>query len=262
VSFLARHIQARAAVFVVAMALAGGAAAAEVRVVATGVFATSLRDLAEPFHAETGDALALTIGNAGVVAARVGAGQGADVVMTSSAGIDALARAEKLDPASKVDIGRMRLGVAVPAGAALPDPSTPDNLAALLRGARTIASIDPAGGATAGAILEKLFVTLGVAEAVHAKAIPCADGAEVAAALASGRASVGMTQASELIGSPGVAFAGFPPDTLNAVTVYSAALPARQAPSEATRAFMAFLRGPVAGARLRQSGWELIRQTH
>jgi molybdate transport system substrate-binding protein len=91
---------------------------------------------------------------------------------------------------------------------------------------------------------------------VRAKGVLCATGADVVRTIASGRASIGMTQAAELIGMPGLAFAGFIPDDLQLVTVYSAAVAASSKVPDAAAAFIAFITGPEAVARLRSSGWD------
>ena len=235
---------------------AGGAMADDVRVLATGVFATSLGDLHAAFEASNGTDFHATIGNAGQVHAKLVAGERADVVMTSSSGVDALVRDGKLTASSKVEIGRMRLGLGIPSGAPAPDVTTRDEVRALFLGAPAVAYVDPRGGATAGAFAERVFDLLAIADAVHAKAILCADGAEVMAALRSGRATVGMTQASEIIGAPGVAFAGFLPEALNSVSTYAAAAVA-PAPSPAAVAFLHFMRSAPAIERLRHAGWDV-----
>ena len=239
-----------------ALVFAGGAMADDVRVLATGVFATSLRDLHAPFAAASGSGFVATVANAGGVKEKVLAGVPADVVLTSSAGIDALARAGKLDGASKVEIGRMRLGLGVPVGAPVPATATPDQVRAVFLASRAIAYVDPRGGATAGAFAETAFDRLGVAAAVHAKAVLCNDGAEVVAALSSGRATVGVTQASEISGATGAVFAGVLPDALNTESTYAGATMSA-VPTHAAVEFLAFLRGPAATARLRQAGWSV-----
>ena len=69
-------------------------------------------------------------------------------------------------------------------------------------------------------------------------------------------AALGMTQAAELIGLPGIAFVGFLPDELQLVTVYSAAVTAQAKLPAAAAAFIAFITGPAAAERLRRSGWD------
>ncbi len=228
----------------------------EVRVLATGVFANSLRDLHASFLASNGTEFRATIANAGQVQARLVAGEPADVVMTSSAGLDTLAREGRVNGASKVEIGQMRLGLGVRAGAPTLEVTSPDQVRALFLAAPAIAYIDPHGGATAGTFAEKAFSLLGIADAVHVKSILCGDGAQVVAALVSGRATIGMTQASEILGTPGVSFAGYLPDTLNTMSTYAAATVAPKPPSSAV-AFLRFMRSPTALERLHRAGWDM-----
>ncbi|HEY4406713.1 MAG TPA: substrate-binding domain-containing protein [Xanthobacteraceae bacterium] len=231
-------------------------ATAQLQVIATGVYEHVLKDLAEPFAARAGKGVSFIITNAGGVIAKLDADATADVVMTSSAGIDSLAAKGRVIGASKVDVGGMRLGVAVKSGAPVPDIKTSDALREVLRNAPAVASIDPHGGGTSGPFIDRLFERLGVAEVVRSNGVLCATGADVVRAVASGRASLGMTQAAELIGLPGLAFAGFVPDELQLVTVYSAAVAASSKIPDAAAAFIAFITGPEAVARLRSSGWD------
>jgi len=229
-----------------------------VHVLATGVFATALESLAAPFEVARGIKIQISIGNAGEIASRVAAGEPADLVMTSSAGLKALAKQNAV-AADEVVIGKMRLGVAVRSGAAKPDLSSAEALKALLLSADKIAYIDPNGGGTAGPALEKILVSLGVADAVHAKAVLGKTGEEIVKAVASGAASIGMTQASEIVGASGVAFAGYLPDSLNLTTVYSAALATRSTNPKAASAFLEFVTSPIGADQFRRAGWDIER---
>jgi molybdate transport system substrate-binding protein len=230
--------------------------ATALQVIATGVYEHVLEDLVGPFERATGQAVAFMITNAGGVIAKLEADTAADVVMTSAVGIDSLAAKGKVVRASKVDVGGMRLGVAVTAGLPLPDIGTADALRAALRAAPAVASIDPQGGGTSGPFIAKVFERLGVADEVRASGVLCATGADVVRAVASGRAALGMTQAAELIGLPEIAFVGFLPAELQLVTVYSAAVASQAKLPAAAGAFIAFITGPAAAARLRSSGWD------
>ena len=226
-----------------------------VRVLATGVFATALESLAAPFEVARGIKIQITIGNAGEVAARVAAGEPTDLVMTSSAGLKTLAKQNAV--ADEVVIGKMRLGVAIRTGAAKPDLSSTETLKALLLSAEKIAYIDPNGGGTAGPAFEKILVSLGVADAVHAKAVLGKTGEEIVKAVASGAATIGMTQASEIVGGNGVTFAGYLPDSQNVTTVYSAALATRSTNPKAASAFLAFVASPIGADQFRHAGWDI-----
>jgi molybdate transport system substrate-binding protein len=227
-----------------------------VHVLATGVFATALQSLAPAFEASSGSQIQVLIANAGEVAARVVAGEAADVVMSSSAGIKTLAKQGALVP-DEVVIGRMRLGVAVSSGVAMPNLASTETFRALLLSADKVAYIDPNGGGTSGPFFEKMFVSLGMADAVHAKAVLCKTGADIVKAVASGRATIGMTQASEIVGADGVAFAGYLPDAQNLTTVYSASIATGSKQAKAASAFLAFVAGPSGSDRLRRAGWDV-----
>lgn len=227
---------------------------AALQVIATGVYEHVLHDLGAAYAQRAGARVAATITNAGGVAAKLDANPAADLVMTSSPGIDSLAANGRVIAASKVDIGGMRLGIAVRSGAALPDLRTSAAVRATLSG-EAVASIDPHGGGTSGPFIGKLFERLGIAEAVAARGVLCATGAAVASAIATGRAALGITQAAELIDVDGVAFAGFLPDELQLVTVYSAAVGAASKRPGVAADFLAFMTGPVGAERLRRSGW-------
>jgi molybdate transport system substrate-binding protein len=227
-----------------------------VRVLATGVFATTLQSLAGPFESASGYKLEVSIANAGEVASRIVAGEPADLVMSSSASVKTLAQQNAL-VSHEVVIGKIRLGVAVPSGATMPDLSSSETFRALLLSADKIAYIDPNGGGTSGPFFEKMFASLGVAAAVHAKAVLCRNGFEIVRAVASGRAAIGMTQASEIVGASGVAFAGYLPNALNLTTVYSGSIATRSNNPKAASAFLAFVVGPIGSEHLRRAGWDI-----
>jgi len=234
-----------------------------VRILATGVFATALQALAPAFEATSGTNIQVSIANAGEVAARAAAGEAADLVMSSSASVKALAKQGAVLP-DEVVIGKMRLGVAVRSGAAMQSLSaslaSAETFRALLISAETVAYIDPNGGGTSGPFFEKMFASLGVADAaVHAKAVLCKTGAEIVNAVSSGRAAIGMTQASEIVGADGITFAGYLPEPLNLTTVYSAAIATRSNNPRAVSAFLAFVAGPSGSDRLRRAGWDIDR---
>jgi molybdate transport system substrate-binding protein len=178
--------------------------------------------------------------------------------MSSSAGITTLARQNALAP-NDVVIGKMRLGVAVRSGAAVPDLASTEAFRTLLLSATTIAYIDPNGGGTSGPFFEKMFASLGVADAVHAKAVLCKTGSEIVSAVASGRAAVGMTQASEIVGASGVIFAGYLPDAQNLTTAYAASIATRASNPKGASAFLEFIAGPTGSDRLRRAGWDIER---
>jgi molybdate transport system substrate-binding protein len=227
------------------------------RVLATGVFEFVVRDLAEPFKRQNGQDMSFTIVNAGTAAAKLEAGETYDVVLSSSASLDNLAAAGKIAAISKVDVGRMRLAAVVKQGAPVPDLKTINALRAALLAAPAVAYIDPRGGGTSGAFFAKMFELMGIADEMRAKAVVGTTGADVAKAVSEGRATLGMTQASELIGAQGVEFADYLPEDMQLITPYAAAVCTSAAAPETAEAFIRYLVGPVGSERLRKSGWEI-----
>ena len=233
------------------------ASATDLHVIAAGAFEHALHALAEPFRQESGHALRLSITNAGGVIRKLESDAPADVVLTSSAGIDALAAKGRLDAATKVEVGRMRLGVAVSPSGTAPDLATADTLRAALLAAPGLAYIDPKGGGTTGPYFVTLFERLGVASETAQKGVLCATGKDVVRAVASGRATIGLTQASELIGVADVRFAGHLPADLQLISVYCAAVASRAAAPGAARDFIRFVTNPDSAARFRALGWDI-----
>src|ERR1700694_1623437 len=116
------------------------ALATDVHVIAAGAFEHVLHDLIEPFRDEAGHVLRLSITNAGGVVRKLAADEPAGVVMTSAGGHDARAAPEeKADPASRVGVGRMRLGAAVAPLAGDLDLATADAVRAALLAAPAVA---------------------------------------------------------------------------------------------------------------------------
>ncbi len=239
-------------------ALTPAARADELRILATGVYESAVHDLAPPFARASGYEVSFMVVNAGTAAAKLEVGEAFDAVLSSAASIETLTAKRRVVVGSKVDVGRMRLGVGVKAGTPLPDIKTVDALRAAILAAPSVAYIDPKGGGTSGAFFAKMFEQLGVADHVQQTGIPCATGIDVDKAVASGSASMGLTQASEIISASGVAFAGFLPDGLQLVTLYSAAIPASARVPDGGEAFIRFLTGPSGAERLRKSGWDVI----
>src|SRR5258708_1893663 len=99
----------------------GAGEPSELQIIATGVYEHVLKDLAQPFAARTGQGVRFIITNAGGVIAKLDANEAADVVMTSSAGIDSLTVKGRVVGSTKADVGGMRLGVAVKSGLPMPN---------------------------------------------------------------------------------------------------------------------------------------------
>jgi molybdate transport system substrate-binding protein len=228
----------------------------EMHVTAAGAYEHVLNELIPVFTREFGIPIRLTVVNAAGVIKRLEAREAVDVVLTSVAGIDHLVASGLADRASSVEIGRMRLGVAVQPGQPLPDLSTADSLRSALLAAPHVAYIDPKGGGTSGPFIAKLFERLGVANQIAHSGVRSKTGKDVVRAVASGAATCGLTQASELIGAKGVQFAGYVPAELQVISVYAGAVATQAHAPDLAMDFIRFLQSPASAECFRSSGWD------
>lgn len=227
----------------------------ELHVTAAGAYEHALADLVPLFTHDTGHPVSLAVANAAGVLRRVESKEPVDVVLTSAAGIEHLVAAGLADGATEV--GRMRLGLATAPGSARPDLSTAQSFCAALRAAPRVAFIDPKGGGTSGPFIEKLFARLGVLDDMRATGVLSKTGKDVVRAVASGEAALGLTQASELIGAAGVEFAGYLPDDVQVVSIYSAAVATNTRRRDLAQAFLRLVTSPLGAERFRRLGWDV-----
>lgn len=224
---------------------------AELQVTAAGAYEHVINELAPAFRTP----IRLTVTNAGGVIKRLESREPVDVVLTSAAGIDQLVAAGLADAATQTEIARVGLGVAVREGVPLPDLGSAAGVRAVLLSATRVAFIDPKGGGTSGPLIAKLFEGLDVSRQMNESGVLSKTGKDVVLAVASGAATLGLTQATELIGAKGVRFAGYLPPEVQAVSVYSGAVTTfAQAPEVALR-FIQFLKSPAAMQAFRSAGW-------
>ena len=80
-------------------------------------------------------------------------------------------------------------------------------------------------------------------------------GKDVVRAVASGAATLGLTQATELIGAKGVQFAGYLPAEVQVVSIYSGAATTFAAAPEGARRFIQFLKSSAGVAAFARAGW-------
>jgi molybdate transport system substrate-binding protein len=228
----------------------------ELHVTAAGAYEHVLDELIPAFTQEFGVPIRLTVANAAGVIERLEAKETVDVVLTSAAGIEHLIAGGLANQTSGVEIGRMRLGVAVAPGLPLPDLSTAASVRSFLLAAPHVASIDPRGGGTSGPFIAKLFERLGVAEQMNQSGVLSKTGKDVVSAVASGAATCGVTQASELIGAKGVQFAGYLPAELQVISVYAGAVATQTYAPDLAADFIRFLKSPKGREAFRDAGWD------
>jgi molybdate transport system substrate-binding protein len=229
----------------------------ELHVTAAGAYEHVLNDLIPAFGREAGSPVRLAVANAAGVIKRVESGEPVDVVLTSSAGIAQLVASRLADADTATEIGRVGLGIAVEEGLALPDLTSVAAIRAALLSAVRVAFIDPKGGGTSGPFIAKLFETLGIAREMDERGILSKTGREVVRAVASHEATIGITQATELIGAKGVQFAGYLVPEVQVTSVYSGAVATSTKVPDVAQRFIQFLKSAAGADAFRQAGWQI-----
>ncbi len=228
---------------------------APLRVLGTGAVADAVRDLAAAHTARTGLDIALATANAGVAARRLRDGEAADLMLNSAAQIERLHADGLVDGATRHELGRMLIGLAVRDGAPRPDIGSEAALRAAILAAPIIAHSDPATGATAGTHAARLIERLGLAETMHGRVLVFPGGGAAVGAVTDGRAALAITQISEIISVPGAVLVGPLPNSAQLVTPYVGAVTTRATDPAGALAFLAVLTSAEGQARFRQAGF-------
>jgi molybdate transport system substrate-binding protein len=160
---------------------------------------------------------------------------------------------ERVAAGAPTEIGRVAIGIAVRDKAPVPDVSTAEALKRALLAAKSVVYIDPERG-TSGQQVAVVLETLGIAEAVRAKAV-LGQGGSVVEPVARGEVELGIHQITEILNLPGVRFAGPLPGELQKETVYLGAATATTARGAEVRVFLAFLRSAEIRALFASKGF-------
>ena len=199
-----------------------------------------LQQLTPALEQATGRSLEFRFANSADLRTRIHQGERFDAAVLTGAAIDDLAATGQLLPASRVEIGRVGVGVAIREGAAPPNISTPDALKKTLLAARSVAYVGQ--GATAS-ILVGIFDRFGIAAEMRAKTRLVLAAAE---AVARGEAELGFTQISEILPVAGAALLGPLPESLQVLTPFTAAVAANSAAPDVVRRLIGVLASSAA----------------
>lgn len=235
-----------------ALATAGPAAAAELKVFSTIGVQAALEELTPKFEAASGHKLTITWSTAAVLMKRIQGGETADVVVLTRQSLDALAKENKAT--AEPTFAQSGMGMVVKKGAAKPDISTPDAFKRALTDAKTIAYSDPAHGGASGVYLAKLLERIGIADAVKAKTKHPPQGGNAAILVANGEAELAIQQVPEVVSVSGVDFVGELPAELNNITAFAAGAASGTKQEDAAKALVRFLHSPEAAAVFKARG--------
>lgn len=243
------------AIVAAAMALATPATAAEIKVISAGAVRSVIAGMIEDYRTRSGDTFDFTVGTTGQLRDVIATGKPADLLITSGPLMAELEKTGKLTAGSRVDLGRVGIGVAIREGAPAPDFSTPDAFRKLLLGAKSVTYTAPELGGTSGVHVLGLLKKFGIYDAIAKKAIHAKGGIDISQKVARGEAEIGVTLISEIVPVKGARMAGPLPEALQLWTVYTSAIPLSSKEPAAARAFVKALTSPAMAARWTAGGF-------
>ncbi|HWL73676.1 MAG TPA: substrate-binding domain-containing protein, partial [Burkholderiaceae bacterium] len=172
--------------------------AMELRVISAGAVRGVVEGMIDDYSKKTGIKFNFTTGPTGLLRDTIASGKPADLIIASAPLMSELEATGKMLPGSKVDLGRLGLGVVIRSGAAAPDISTPDALKQTLLKAQSIAHTDPKFGGTSVIHLMKIADGLGIGTEVRKKSVNATGGNDAVAKVAKGEAEIAVVLVSEI----------------------------------------------------------------
>lgn len=230
-----------------------GAQAAEIRVLCSNPMEGPVAGLAAAFGRDTGHRVEIVFGVSTDLVKRLTGGERADVVLLTRSAFEPAIKSGLLVGASRVEVGRVGIGVIVRAGAAAPDVSTPDALRKAVLDADSLVFNQRVSGAHFAGVLERL----GIAAAVKDKSKRPEIDAGVFEEIGKGKGKdLGISTLTivKADGGKRVRLAGPLPAELQNYEPYFAAVTASAKSPDAARAFIGFLTSPQTKATLAKRG--------
>lgn len=201
-----------------------GAHAAELRVLVAGAAKAAFERMVPEIERSTGDRVMASFDTVGALRDRVVGGEKPDLVILSSAAVDALIARGLAQADGRREIGSVVSGLAVRRGEPIPDISSEEALKRTLLAAKSISHADGARGATTGAHFAKVIDALGLRDQLASRITVLPFGVDVIQAVAEGKFEIGVSQSSEIVLTPGVTFVGGLPEPHALRTPYAAAV--------------------------------------
>jgi molybdate transport system substrate-binding protein len=179
------------------------------------------------------------------------AGEIFDMVILVTPAMDEMVREGRVVPASRVDLVRSEIAIAVPLGAPIPDLSSVDTVKRALLA--TSKGVGYSSGPS-GVFLSDLFKRWGIVDKIKITQTP--PGTPVGTLLAKGAVDVGFQQVSELMLYPGIQYVGPVPRDMQHVSVFAGAVHTGARNPDAARELIRFITSPAALPYIKKTGME------
>jgi molybdate transport system substrate-binding protein len=238
------------AAVLVLLAIAPPAGAAELKIFGSRVTKVIVGELGPQFEKATGFMPVVTADVAQVMKRRIEAGEPFDLAVLVNFQIDDLIKSGKLLADSRADIMSSGIGVAVKRGAPKPDIGTVEAFKQAMLKAKSITYLKE-GASTIH--LRKLFVQLGIADAVKSKAVET-DGEMVSELVAEGKVELGLIVIPNIMSVPEAELVGPLPAEINSIVMFTAGVAAPSPNQKAARELIKLLRSPEARPMIKAKG--------
>jgi len=240
---------------VVALGIGGvcPARSADITVFLNQATASGVRELAAGFEKATGHKVDVSFQGGPALNQKIVSGAPGDLVSLSLDQFDDYVKQGKVVAGSVVEYARVGNGVAVKAGAAKPDISTPEAFRRAMLDAKSIGHTN----AGTGPFNTRLFQKLGIYDEIKDK-IKIIQGRLVAEAVAAGDVEIGIQQTNVIQPVAGTEYLGpLPPALMEYGRVGVGLLTASKQP-EVASAFIKFMADPANAALLRKGDMEAL----
>jgi molybdate transport system substrate-binding protein len=250
-----RMTKSLAVLGLVASLLGQATTAAEITVLSAGAVEPGLKPASLAFEKGTGHTVKIAFAPAPQIRTRIAGGETWDVVIAPPAVLDELAKLGKIEN-ERVTLGRVGMGVAVRAGAPMPDIS---NVEALKRSVLAAESLIFTRGSS-GVYFEALLKKLGLYEQVEGKITRHEDGEAAMGHVLKGtgkEVSFGQLTEIRLYLDKGLRLVGpLPAEVQNYTSYAGAAMTTARPNADVARAFVRHLGSPDGHAMFAGAGIE------
>ena len=236
-----------AGLFAIAASPASGA---ELKIFGSRVTKMIVEDIGPQFERATGHRLVVLTDVAAVMKRRIEAGDPFDLAVLVNFQTDDLIEKGKLVAGTRSDIMRAGIGVAIRRGAEVPDIGTIEAFKRTLLAAKSITYLKE-GASTI--YLERLFVRLGIAEALRAKTIK-PETESVSESVAAGDVELGIIVIPNILSVPRAQLVGSIPEEIQSYIVFTAAVATDSLNQQAARDLISYLRSPAAISAIKAKG--------
>jgi molybdate transport system substrate-binding protein len=231
----------------------------DIRVMTSGAFTAAHLELIPQLELLTGRKIVTASTSIGTgensIPNRLRRGEVVDVVIAADALLREFIRDGLVLTEAYTPLARSTIGMAVRAGAPIPDIGTAEALKRTLLQAKSIAYSASVSGRY---LTTELYQRLGIADQVTGKSRLIGGGERVGAVVARGEAEIGFQQISELLPVPGIAHITPLPPEVQKISVFSAGVAASTTDPDLARSVIRFLGSPEAAPSISKSGLEPI----